>query len=155
MKQYFYRYSNRVIAALLAALGFTACDSIGGDEPVEYGTPNATFHFVGQVTDKDGKPIPGIKVTVSYDGQRLYKHVGIKDSTMTDAEGRYQTETFSNFSADRHQVAFEDVDGAANGGEFLPDTVRAKEMQKKQLKKGSGWYTGDFELTADKQLKQK
>lgn len=48
-----------------------------------------------------------------------------------------------------------DEDGDANGGTFANDTVRNKEIVKKQTKKGDGnWMMGIYELTANKKLKK-
>lgn len=53
---------NVMAASLLSLLGFSSCDSEGGDEPCLYGTPRATYNIKGKVIDTDGKPINGIKV---------------------------------------------------------------------------------------------
>ena len=62
MKKKWYRIANSSLSALLVLLGFEACTGMenGGEE---YGTPTVDFHVVGQVTDAEGKPIEGIRVT--------------------------------------------------------------------------------------------
>jgi len=49
----------------------------------------------------------------------------------------------------------EDIDGEDNGGEFQSDTIDIWDLPKKEVKKGSGWYEGKYEVTANIKLKLK
>ena len=145
---------NSVLTAGLAALGFTSCNGWGG-QSVEYGTPTVSYHVTGHVTDEAGNPIPGIKVKVvdPYDFDRAAN--GKPDSTFTDAEGKYVSKQHRSVTIDEAIVTMTDEDGDANGGTFANDTVRNKEIVKKQTKKGDGnWMMGIYELTANKKLKK-
>ena len=86
----------------------------GGEE---YGTPTVDFHVVGQVTDAEGKPIEGIRVTTR--GYYDFNDGTMEQTTSTDKEGRYATKEVKSIGIDPGmKVVFEDVDGEANGGLF-------------------------------------
>ena len=122
----------------------------GGEE---YGTPTVDFHVVGQVTDAEGKPIEGIRVTTR--GYYDFNDGTMEQTTYTDKEGRYATKEVKSIGIDPGmKVVFEDVDGEANGGLFAADSVSSDAMAKEKVKKGDGnWYEGGYELTANAKLK--
>lgn len=122
----------------------------GGEE---YGTPTVDFHVVGQVTDAEGKPIEGIRVTTR--GYYDFNDGTMEQTTYTDKEGRYATKEVKSIGIDPGmKVVFEDVDGEANGGLFAADSVSSSAMAKEKVKKGDGnWYEGGYELTANAKLK--
>ena len=122
----------------------------GGEE---YGTPTVDFHVVGQVTDAEGKPIEGIRVTTR--GYYDFNDGTMEQTTYTDKEGRYATkEVTSGWIDPGMKVVFEDVDGEANGGLFAADSISSDAMAKEKVKKGDGnWYEGGYELTANAKLK--
>lgn len=152
MKKKWYRIANGALSALLVLLGFEACTGteIGGEE---YGTPTVDFHVVGQVTDAEGKPIEGIRVTTR--GYHDFNKGTTEQTTYTDKEGRYATkEVTSGWIDPGMKVVFEDVDGEANGGLFAADSISSEAMAKEKVKKGDGhWYGGGYELTANAKLK--
>jgi hypothetical protein len=50
----------------------------------------------------------------------------------------------------------EDIDGEANGGEFISDTLDVDFNKAVQTKEGDGrWYGGVYEITQDVKLKKK
>ena len=122
----------------------------GGEE---YGTPTVDFHVVGQVTDAEGKPIEGIRVTTR--GYYDFNDGTMEQTTYTDKEGRYATKEVKSIGIDPGmKVVFEDVDGEANGGLFAADSISSGAMPKEKVKKGDGnWYEGGYELTANAKLK--
>ena len=122
----------------------------GGEE---YGTPTVDFHVVGQVTDADGKPIEGIRVTTR--GYYDFNNGTMEQTTYTDKEGRYATKEVKSIGIDPGmKIVFEDVDGEANGGLFAADSISSDAMAKEKVKKGDGnWYEGGYELTANAKLK--
>lgn len=152
---------NTVTASLLSLLGFSSCSNgvFGGEEPCLYGSPTSDYHFKGIVTDENGTPIKGIKVVAQIQSEnRIYR----EDSTYTDSNGAYQTADKSTFNAPndvaeaRLYVSFEDVDGEDNGGDFETTKAVGSDITVKQLSKGDGsWYSGKYELTADKKLNKK
>ena len=152
MKKKWYRIANSSLSALLVLLGFEACTGMenGGEE---YGTPTVDFHVVGQVTDAEGKPIEGIRVTTR--GYYDFNDGTMEQTTYTDKEGRYATKEVKSIGIDPGmKVVFEDVDGEANGGLFAADSISSDAIAKEKVKKGDGnWYEGGYELTANAKLK--
>jgi putative lipoprotein (rSAM/lipoprotein system) len=152
MKKKWYRIANSSLSALLVLLGFEACTGMenGGEE---YGTPTVDFHVVGQVTDAEGKPIEGIRVTTR--GYYDFNDGTMEQTTYTDKEGRYATKEVKSIGIDPGmKIVFEDVDGEANGGLFAADSISSDAMAKEKVKKGDGnWYEGGYELTANAKLK--
>jgi hypothetical protein len=54
------------------------------------------------------------------------------------------------------KVIVEDIDGEANGGEFLSDTLDVDYNKAVKTKDGDGkWYLGIYEITQDVKLKKK
>ena len=152
MKKKWYRIANGALSALLVLLGFEACTEEGGRE--EYGTPTVDFHVVGQVTNAEGKPIEGIRVTTR--GYFNFHDGTTEQATYTDKDGHFATKEMRSISIDpMMRVVFEDVDGEANGGVFAKDSVMADAMTRTQVGKGDGhWYDGKYELRVNKKLRK-
>ena len=146
MKVRFNRWYNAVLTALLAMLGYESCSS---DSVVEYGTPNADFQIKGQVTYEGGIPIPGIRVRAPYS----YIDGSEGQNVLTDENGRFELDEFHSMLYGKLYV--EDIDGENNGGEFQSDTIDIWDLPKKEVEKGSGWYEGKYEVTANIKLNQK
>ena len=54
------------------------------------------------------------------------------------------------------KLVVEDIDGEANGGEFLSDTLDVDHKKALKTKEGDGrWYEGVFEVSQDVKLKKK
>ena len=51
-------------------------------------------------------------------------------------------------------IKVEDVDGAAGGGRFAPDSLRVTSEHLVDIELGEGWYSGTYGITADFALKQ-
>ena len=145
MKVRFNRWYNALLTALLAMLGYESCSQHGLDE---YGTPTVDYQVKGFVTDLQGTPIQGIKVRAPYnfDGSE-------GQSVLTDENGRFELDEFHSEYNDK--LIVEDIDGEDNGGEFQSDTIDIWDLPKKEVEKGSGWYEGKYEVTANIKLKQK
>ena len=142
-------------AAVLGILGFASCEKAldfneEGGFYTMYGQPYADFKAVGTVKDKSGKPVEGVRVAVRLTIPSFSER---NDTVYTDSKGEYvfAAQTFSGPSSVR--LVFEDIDGAANGGEFekaeaTPDI--------KQTKKGAdSWYKGAFEAKANVKMNKK
>ena len=57
---------------------------------------------------------------------------------------------------DARALIVEDIDGEANGGEFLSDTLDIDYDKAVKVKEGEGrWYQGKFEVSQDVKLKKK
>ena len=150
MKKKWYRIANGALSALLVLLGFEACT----EESEEYGTPTVDFHVVGQVTNAEGDPIEGIRVTTR--GYFNFHDGTTEQATYTDKDGHFATMEMRSISIDpMMRVVFEDVDGEANGGVFAKDSVMADAMTRTQVGKGDGhWYDGKYELRVNKKLRK-
>ena len=151
MKVRFNRWYNALLTALLSMLGFESC-KVSGNEPVsEYGCPHADYIVKGIITDEAGSPVQGIKVSVKEGLDDPYT----KESVLTDAAGCFQFQEMTSFNLNPGEaLVVEDIDGEAYGS-YKSDTISLKTLPKIQTEKGSGWYKGKFELTADIKLKKK
>ena len=145
MKVRFYHWYNALLTTLLTVLGY-GCSS---ESPVEYGVPTVDYQVKGQVTHDAGMPIPGVRVKVHHD----YFDGREGQSVLTDENGNFALDEFK--ALPNGELIVEDVDGEANGGEFLSDTIKIWDLPKKQVEKGSGWYEGKYEVTANIRLKKK
>ena len=149
MKVRFNRWYNAVLTALLGLLGFESCDSEGGGME-EYGCPYANYIVKGVVTDEAGMPIKGIKVKAPY-GSEMDSQYG--QIVQTDTQGSFVLHEFTSLRG--NDIIFEDIDGEDNNGLFQSDTIYVESLPKTQLEKGSRWYQGKYEVTADIKLKRK
>ena len=146
MKVRFNRWYNALLTALLAMLGYESCSL---NSPDEYGTPTVDYQVKGFVTDLLGTPIQGIKVRAPYS----YIDGSEGQSVLTDENGRFELDEFHSMLYGKLYV--EDIDGEDNGGEFQSDTIDIWDLPKKEVEKGSGWYEGKYEVTANIKLKLK
>jgi putative lipoprotein (rSAM/lipoprotein system) len=157
MKVRFNRWYNAVLTTLLSMLGY-GCST---GEPVEYGAleeygvPYADYIFKGIVTDEAGTPVKGIKTSLKSVFQNEDEHyvLGL-DSVETDVAGNYQLK-YVGLKDRSLKVIVEDIDGEANGGEFLSDTLDIDYKKAVKTKDGSHWYEGAYEITQDVKLKKK
>ena len=107
-----------------------------------YGCPYADYDVTIKVTDEAGNPIPGIRAK-SIGGNGMNK--------TTDSQGEakdYLKEQYYLY------LALEDIDGDANGGRFLPDTLKREDYQMTKTSEGEGWYQGRFDAKAEVKLKK-
>ena len=147
MKVRLTRWYNAVLTALLGLLGFESCDSNGLEE---YGCPYADYIIKGVVTDEAGIPIKGIKVIAPYSSKMDSQYGQI---VQTDTQGIFMLQEFSSLRG--NDIIFEDIDGEDNNGLFQSDTINVESLPKTRLEKGSGWYEGKYEATANIKLKKK
>lgn len=159
MKVRFYRWYNAVLTALLSMLGY-GCSS---DEPdmygtpvAEYGVPYATYMVEGTVTDEANNPIQGIKTSIKGifpNGDKVY--VDAVDSVLSDASGKYQLR-YRGMDRPEYKLIVEDIDGEANGGEFLSDTLDIEYGKAVKVKNGDGaWNGGEYQIQQAVKLKKK
>ena len=102
---------GKIIKFLLICLGFKSL--------TEYGTPYAEYEVKGRVSDAEGTPIQGIRVSMG-ESQSSY----LDSVAVTDAEGRFHVihGTFP-FRDNTFDIQFTDIDGEAGGGLFEEQTV--------------------------------
>lgn len=150
MKVRITRWYNAVLTALLSMLGY-GC-SLDEPEmygtPLEYGVPRINYIVKGVVTDEAGNPIQGIQT-------KFVGDLNYADPTKTDANGNYQILATTYPSLNGCKLIVNDIDGEANGGEFLSDTIDVEKLPKNEVEKGDGWYQGRYESTANIQMKKK
>ena len=145
------RHIYEVISGfVLAMLGFSSCNEIinGVDE---YGMPHATFTVIGTVTAADtDEPIDDIKVKY----RRVVDPEYPTEIAFLSQNGGQVQETFTAWpDSENIEFTFEDIDGDANGGQFLPDTLRRKDLKVEFIEdKDSNWHKGDYVITFEKKL---
>lgn len=162
MKVRIKRWYNVVLTALLSVLGYACSSSDEDDRAVcMYGTPHADYQFSGTVTDESGSPVKGIKVSAKnvyrlYDGT-VVETYGV-DSTLTDSKGKYAVEGGAFLGEHILKLIVEDLDGEANGGNFMNDTIDIDFDNAKKVKepdKDDYWSNGTFAISQDIKLKKK
>ena len=134
---------GKIIKFLLICLGFkslTACDVEIWNGTVEYGTPYAEYEVKGRVSDAEGTPIQGIRVSMGEEGS-------LDSVAVTDADGRFHVihGTFP-FRDNTFDIQFTDIDGEAGGGLFEEQTVT---VQAEMVEEGDGWDEGDYAVKED------
>jgi len=147
MKKLFVNIYGKSIATLISLIGiFAGFGSCIGDQPVEYGTPNADFVIAGTVKDAvTSKPIDKIRIVVQ---DKRYPAYGI-DTVYTDKNGNYEIK-FKDMPDSQlpYKVVASDADGSNNGGLFKSDTLKIEFTESDLIKSGTGnWYEGTYKKT--------
>lgn len=136
---------------LTAVLGFNLVSSCF----YLYASPHADYEAKGRVTDEEGNPVSGIMVDLatkySEGGVAVGEPMG-NDREATADDGTFHVKAADQYAfPDSLTVLFTDVDGVANGGEFLSKEVTVPVVKKKD---GQGaWDEGlygppeDIEVT--------
>lgn len=108
----------------------------------EYGTPEATYRILGQVTDEEGMPIEGIQVEMYY---------GSKDTT--DGNGAYYVSRRVIPPYDTMTVECCDIDGTVNG--LYADTSVVVSFREAPYIGGDGdWYSGTATVVKNVELRK-
>ena len=162
-------WKKTLIGSLLSLLGFSSCDPLTPapeygvpvpdpdnfpEYPAEYGTPSASFRFIGEARDADGNMVPGIRIVVSPKG--LDNKSFVPDTLYTGADGKAEGLLRDDWPGyDNCQVKFEDVDGEENGGPFAEQILSRSEVSIEQTGEAQGhWNQGEFTITAKAILKK-
>ena len=134
---------NAACVSALAMLGFGSCDNVGVDM---YGTPHADYSIKGAVETKEGKPIQGIKVSVTCETDTL-------GTALSDEKGAFAIQKEA-FPFNKLKVAAEDIDGEENGA--YKDTSINIELTQKDFKGGDkSWLNGKVEKEVTIQMEEK
>lgn len=145
MKRKTLSFINRCLAALLALLGFQACDfpkKYGVPAP-EYGTPYAEFEVQGKVTDTAQEPLKDILVAIEIsDG-----YSRLRDTLYTDKSGEYHWKGGA-FPLDSAKIVVNDTTG-----KYASDSTKVALSYDRT--KADGWYRGVGTAEADFELKEK
>ncbi len=138
MKRNILSFINRSLAALLALLGFQACEF-----PEKYGVPYADFQVQGKVTDTKQEPLKDILVAIEIsDG-----YSGLRDTLYTDESGKYHWKGGA-FPLDSAKIVVNDTTG-----KYASDSTKvALSYDRSQA---HGWYDGVASAEADFELKEK
>ena len=116
---------GKFIKFLLVCLGFkslTACEVFYGTD--EYGTPYAEYEAKGRVSDSEGTPISGIKVSMGVEDY-------MDSVAVTDADGRFHV-IHDTFPLDDNTFDIQFV------------TVQAEKVEE-----GEGWSRGKYAVKED------
>ena len=153
-----------LLSGALALLGFAGCTNIN-DAPDLYGTPSVDYKIIGTVTDEQGKPLKDIQVIVKnpngwsyYDDNTSRESLPpqvIPDTLYTDKDGKFTSNNVHAIGISKFTVEIQDIDGEANGGEFLQKQLTKNDFNEKRIKKGKGFYNGEYEYSQTVQLKRK
>ena len=153
-----------LLSGALALLGFAGCTNIN-DAPDLYGTPSVDYKVIGTVTDEQGKPLKDIQVIVKnpngwsyYDDNTSRESLPpqvIPDTLYTDKDGKFTSNNVHAIGISKFTVEIQDIDGEANGGEFLQKQLTKNDFNEKRIKKGKGFYKGEYEYSKTVQLKRK
>ena len=153
-----------LLSGAVALLGFAGCSNIK-DAPDLYGTPSVDYKIIGTVTDEQGKPLKDIQVIVKnpngwsyYDDNTSRESLPpqvIPDTLYTDKDGKFTSNNVHAISVSKFTVEIQDIDGEANGGEFLQKQLTKNDFNEKRIKKGKGFNKGEYEYSKTVQLKRK
>ena len=152
------------LSGALALLGFAGCSNIN-DAPDLYGTPSVDYKVIGTVTNEQGKPLKDIQVIVKnpngwsyYDDNTSRESLPpqvIPDTLYTDKDGKFTSNNVHAISVSKFTVEIQDIDGEANGGEFLQKQLTKNDFNEKRIKKGKGFNKGEYEYSQTVQLQPK
>lgn len=138
-------YLNKVLGMVIGALGLTGCVAVKYGVPdavAMYGCPMARFAAEGTVTNEQGMPIKGVKVTA---GERQYMSEESMGKALTDEQGQYHITIDAMFPADSIWLYADDSTGVYAG-----DSARVKVEYEGN---GDGmWNMGDGKAEADFRL---
>jgi putative lipoprotein (rSAM/lipoprotein system) len=132
---------GKLLLSTLAAFGLLSCDTTSGPEPTpEYACPYADYTLTGTVIDADSsKAIEGIKIRFS-DYNNL--------TAFSDSSGTWRIEG-RVVCGWRDSLHVTDVDGEANRGIFLPDSLllNPRLIPPNPNWSHDKWYRGTFAQT--------
>lgn len=143
---------NLIVKALplLVAPALFSCsvDKIANDfTSSDVADAAANYQVTGSVSDGSGVPVPGIRVVADYSTGPVYR----ADTLYTDKEGRF-SKFLSAPRVDKFFMTFSDIDGAANGGEFV---TKYLEVTPIRTEISSGYFGGSFIVSAEVSLDRK
>ena len=155
MKIKYLKLKNWLLVTLGGLLGINlaGCEKIF-NTACEYGTPEATYHVLGTVTNADGQPIPGIGVG-RYNpwDEEADTLMSARYHDTTDADGRYSVTYSWWFPGENIDVGFFDTDGTENGN--YQDTIVTVKTSGVPTIGGDGWYDGEGFIKLDVTMKEK
>ncbi|MDR2138210.1 MAG: radical SAM-associated putative lipoprotein [Tannerella sp.] len=158
------RNANRILAGILALLGFGGCEKKEVAVP-EYGTPRADYTVKGVVVNRaTGRPVKNIRVSYTALEQTIVEY-GVPPVTysgdgpfaddVTGSDGTFKiTQTMFAVPANPVPVYVEDTDGEANGL-FEPDSLTVDFRDAGRSGERDGWYDGEYTVDVKVELTEK
>lgn len=138
----------KALPFLVAPVLFScSVDSIMNDFPNSDVAAVANYQVSGTVSDGNGAALSGIRVVADYSDGPVY----LADTLYTDKDGRF-SKFLSAPRVDKFFMTFSDIDGAANGGEFVTKYVEVTPIR---TEISSGYFGGSFVVAADVTLDRK
>ena len=159
MKKLIIKSFDKFLLTILGLIGFLTGCSLINPPLVEYGTPHAEYEIKGTVTDSlTAAPVQNARIIISQthnEGDLIAPRIDTLALKETDSNGKYDIQ-FQDFPLDgiTFQVTVVDIDGTANGGDFVS---QEKDVMFKQsdLTGGKSWYDGKGVKVIDFKLKKK
>lgn len=139
MKRKTLSFINRCLAAVMALLGFQACDSF----VCLYGSPSADLEVKGKVTNTKQEPLKDIQVVVNPTRRGYWR-----DTLYTDENGEYHWAVKGTFPTDSAAVVVNDTTG-----QYVSDSTKVAYQYGRT--KADDWYEGVATAEADFELKNK
>jgi hypothetical protein len=136
----FRHHQSKVIALLLALLGFSTACHKASDSPVEYGSPHADFLLNGSIKSAlTGNPIGNIQLIME------------RDTALTNSNGTFSLKVTDFPITHSYLVKISDIDGIANGSYAEKDTTVT--FPGVNYTNGDGsWYKGEETLSVNVSL---
>ena len=132
---------KKIITKSLSILGFTL--PVMGCVPVMYGSPSTTYEVKGKVLDNKGNPINGIKIVLQDDATDPNPYQIAESQSLENGDYKIRN-TISPQS--KLYLSVEDIDGAANGGEFEEQTIELDFSKVEATGDKDAWYNGTKSL---------
>lgn len=155
MKIKYLKLKNWLLVTLGGLLGITLA---GCEEQImtcEYGTPEATYHVKGTVTNAKGQPIKGIGVAPWKEWDSTGDSVrvaGYLDTT--DVDGRYNITCDYHFPRTDISLELNDIDGVENGN-YQDTIVTIKTDAIPLVGADDHWYEGEGIVIQDITMREK
>ena len=132
---------KKIITKSLSILGFTL--PVVGCVPEMYGSPSATYEVKGKVLDNEGNPINGIKIVLQDDAIDPNPYEIAESQSLENGDYTIRNTTFPR---SKLYLSVEDIDGAANGGEFEEQTIELDFSKVEAKGDKDAWYEGTKSL---------
>lgn len=132
---------KKIITKSLSILGFTL--PVVGCVPVMYGSPSTTYEVKGKVLDNEGNPINGIKIALQDDATDPNPYEIAESQSLENGDYKISNTTFPR---SKLYLSVEDIDGAANGGEFEEQTIELDFSKVEATGDKGEWHYGTKSL---------
>lgn len=132
---------KKIITKSLSIIGFTL--PVVGCVPIMYGSPSTTYEVKGKVLDNKGNPINGIKIALQDDATDPNPYEIAESQSLENGDYTIRNTTLPR---SKLYLSVEDIDGAANGGEFEEQTIELDFSKVEATGDKGAWYEGTKSL---------